>query len=323
MLLLLPPLVLLLPSAATDSFMPLRLQADGAAAPTAKPGCALGGDFYRGVDEPLSACLAHCEAEPECGGFSFKLSAGVGEPSSAGTDGGGNCTGAVGTLCCYMQHPAAITGVDPRANFSCFEKPLKPGNATFTVGGERTTFPHFWETGINSPHSAMTLRSDYQKQMTALHEDIGYKYTRIHAPFARDYSLAQGPNNTVSYYNAFVTYDFLLSIGMKPWIELGYTPCWMRCAPLGYLYQTGLVCGRVLTTHSFTVERSGPAAVPLNSYWPTVDYGLCVGSPETMEDWTGLIDHYVGTMIERYGLVRTLLTMPSNIISTAPGLTST
>ena len=73
-----------------------------------------------------------------------------------------------------------------------------------------------------------------------------------------------------------MTYDFLLSIGMKPWIELGYTPCWMRCAPLGYLYQTGLVCGRVLNTHSFTVERSGPVAVPLNSYWPTVDYGPAV-----------------------------------------------
>ena len=45
---------------------------------------------------------------------------------------------------------------------------------------------------------------------------------------------------TISYYNAFVTYDFLLSIGMKPWIELGYTPCWM----------------------------SGPAAVPLDSCAP-------------------------------------------------------
>ena len=141
------------------------------------------------------------------------------------------------------------------------------------VGTETTPFKHFWEMGINSPHSALTLRADYQVQMTELHANIGYTYTRIHAPFARDYSVAQGPNTT-SYFNAFRTYDFLLSIGMKPWIELGYTPCWM----------------------------SGPAAVPANSYWPTVDYGLCVGSPAKMEDWTHLIDGYVGTMIERYGL---------------------
>ena len=46
----------------------------------------------------------------------------------------------------------------------------------------------------------------------------------------------------------------------------------------------------------------GPAAVPLNSYWPTVEYGLCVGSPLRMSDWTSLIDEYVGTMIARYGL---------------------
>ena len=28
---------------------------------------------------------------------------------------------------------------------------------------------------------------------------------------------------------------------------------------------------------------SGPAAVPMDSYWPTVDYGICVGSPLHME----------------------------------------
>jgi hypothetical protein len=173
-----------------------------------------------------------------------------------------------------MQHADSIGAAGYRDAFSCWSKPPEPGNATFTLGTISTPFPHFWEKGINSPHSAMTLRSDYQRQMTTLHDDIGYEYTRIHAPFARDYSVAQGPNRTVSYYNAFVTYDFLLSIGMKPWVEIGYTPCWM----------------------------SGPAAVPLDSYWPTVDYGLCVGSPETMEDWVNLIDDYVGTMVERYGI---------------------
>ena len=45
---------------------------------------------------------------------------------------------------------------------------------------------------INSPHSALTLRSDYQAQMRELHGGVGYTYTRIHAPFARDYSVAQG-----------------------------------------------------------------------------------------------------------------------------------
>lgn len=172
---------------------------------------------------------------------------------------------------------------EPRQNYSCWQKPEPPGKTTFNLGANRSTtfFGHFWEQGINSPHSAITLRADYQRQMTALHDDIGYKYTRIHAPFARDYSVAQGPplpasngSATNSYFNAFATYDFLLSIGMKPWIELGYTPCWM----------------------------SGPAAVSADSYWPTVDYGICVGSPRSMHLWTDLIHDYVGAMVSRYGL---------------------
>jgi hypothetical protein len=266
-------------------FLPTRFRGTtaglpGDPAPPVQSKCAYGGPFYRAVDDSLAACLATCEADVECGGFSFKELDGTGESSAAGTgrlppgEDRGNCTGAIGTTCCYMQHMDTIGAVGYRDAFSCWSKPPQPGNATFTLGTTATPFPHFWEKGINSPHSAMTLRSDYQRQMTTLHEDIGYEYTRIHAPFARDYSVAQGPNGTVSYYNSFVTYDFLLSIGMKPWVEIGYTPCWM----------------------------SGPAAVPLDSYWPTVDYGLCVGSPETMEDWVNLIDHYVGTMVQRYGI---------------------
>jgi hypothetical protein len=240
-------------------------------------GCALSGPFYTAVTEGLSACLATCEAAPRCGGFTWKSAAsGTGEP-------GGNCTGGVGQPCCYMQSAAAMGHSEPRENYTCWEKPPTPGAASYHVdrgSGGTTHFEHFWERGINSPHSALTLRADYQRQMTALRSDIGYTYTRIHAPFARDYSVAQGPplpdrnSSTVSYFNAFATYDFLLSIGMKPWIELGYTPCWM----------------------------SGPPAVPTDSYWPTVDYGICVGSPRHMQLWTDLISDYVGAMVGRYGL---------------------
>ena len=47
---------------------------------------------------------------------------------------------------------------------------------------------------------------------------------------------------------------------------------------------------------------SGPAAVPAGSYWPTVDYGICVGSPEKMEYWTEMIRAYVGAMVARYSI---------------------
>lgn len=228
--------------------------------------CRLDGSFYQSGNWSLARCLRTCEADPQCGGFSWKHTNGT-SPTVTRTV---NCTGQSGQPCCYLQSSTAVSGTAQDAQFSCW---AKPGTARFTVGETGSAFSHYWEAGINSPHSALTLRADYQSQMRQLRRDIGYQFTRIHAPFSRDYSVAQGPN-AVSYFNAFATYDFLLSIGMKPWIELGYTPCWM----------------------------SGRPAVPPDSYWPTVDYGLCVGSPDTMEHWTDLISGYVGAMIDRYGL---------------------
>lgn len=67
--------------------------------------------------------------------------------------------------------------------------------------------------------------------------------------------------------------DALLALGVKPWIELGYTPCFI----------------------------SGPPAVPRDSYWPTVDYGICVGPPTSVAAWTDLIDQYVAACVTRYG----------------------
>lgn len=104
---------------------------------------------------------------------------------------------------------------------------------------------------------------------------LGLSLHRLHAPFSRDFSQAQGMHmghlhrtlpaatkwpsplwwdtlrtpsqhqyqapavclrrvsgrcagpGAVSYYNAFSVYDFLLSAGVRPWIEIGYCPCWM------------------------------------------------------------------------------------------------
>ena len=131
-----------------SAFMPLRIQQgqcfdmlDFSPTPVVHDSCALDGAFYMAVDEPLSACLAACEMSAECGGFSYKLSAGTGEKSPAGE---GNCTGAVGSLCCYMQHPSDISGSEPRTGFSCWEKPAKPGKASFALGSTTTPFGHFW-----------------------------------------------------------------------------------------------------------------------------------------------------------------------------------
>ena len=162
-----------------QEFVPFRFQTIPSRRPTPFPqpqeGCALRGTFYNADVETLDACVAACSASPSCGGVSFKHPGGTGEPAPVGH---GDCTGKVGLPCCYMQASAAVGAQEPRENFACWRKPTPPGKEHYTIGNDTAPFMHFWETGINSPHSAMTLRSDYQKQMTALKKDIGYKYTR-------------------------------------------------------------------------------------------------------------------------------------------------
>ena len=58
--------------------------------------------------------------------------------------------------------------------------------------------------------------------------------------------------NTTSYFNAFVTYDYLLSIGMKPWIELG---CARPPARLGPVACGGLAGVGAASTLVFFLHR--------------------------------------------------------------------
>lgn len=178
------------------------------------------GQFYATAPKLLDTCIEMCMTDATCQGFSWKHVNASGKDVTVTS----NCTGQAGQPCCYFQDLAAVsTGERQTPHFDAWEKPSPPVTVTLDDPTAPTTdFPHFWETGINSPHSAMTLRADWQGHMRMLKDAIGYNYTRIHAPFSRDYSVAQGPNAT-SYFNAFRTYDFLISIGVKPWVELGYT----------------------------------------------------------------------------------------------------
>jgi hypothetical protein len=96
-----------------------------------------------------------CYADAECAGFTWKHVNASGEGVAITT----NCTGKAGQPCCYFQSSSEITGVIAGTKFDCW---AKPGSASFTVTSTTTTpFPHFWQTGINSPHSAITLRADW------------------------------------------------------------------------------------------------------------------------------------------------------------------
>lgn len=96
------------------------------------------------------------------------------------------------------------------------------------VNGKTASFPHYWEMCVGSCHAATALRADWQQQLERCHKELGFRYVRFHGLFNDDMSVVTRPMLASSPVYCFTNidriYDFLLSIGMKPFVEIGFMP---------------------------------------------------------------------------------------------------
>ena len=70
------------------------------------------------------------------------------------------------------------------------------------------------------------LRADWQRQLTYAHSQCGFEYIRMHGLFCDDMGVFSMSNGKPEYNWQYIDelYDFLQSIGMKPFVELGFMP---------------------------------------------------------------------------------------------------
>ncbi|MDP4271097.1 MAG: glycoside hydrolase [Bacteroidota bacterium] len=71
------------------------------------------------------------------------------------------------------------------------------------------------------------LRADWQQQLTYVKKECGFKYIRMHGLLTDDmavYTEDSKGNPIYNYMYVDALYDFLLSIGIKPFVELGFMP---------------------------------------------------------------------------------------------------
>ncbi len=69
------------------------------------------------------------------------------------------------------------------------------------------------------------LRADWQRQLSIAHRECGFQYIRMHGLFTDDMGVYRDygkPEYNWQYIDAL--FDFLHSIGMKPFVELGFMP---------------------------------------------------------------------------------------------------
>lgn len=140
---------------------------------------------------------------------------------------------------------------------------------TIDANAKTTPFPHVWEECVGSCHAATALREDWRRQMKKCREELGFKSVRFHGVFNDDMSVYGMTDNGpyYSFFNVDQVYDFLLEIGMKPFVELSFMP--------GALASGSQTC---------------------------FHYKANVTPPSDYNRWADLVENFARHLIDRYGI---------------------
>ena len=87
-------------------------------------------------------------------------------------------------------------------------------------------FPHFWEHTLGSGHATLALRADWQRQLLQARNDLGVRHVRFHGILDDDVGTLTNQMDKLlySFHNADQIFDYLLSIGIRPFVELSFMP---------------------------------------------------------------------------------------------------
>jgi xylan 1,4-beta-xylosidase len=96
----------------------------------------------------------------------------------------------------------------------------------YDVKNQTDNLDHYWETCVGSCHGYTALREDYRRQLKEAHENLGFRYLRFHGILDDDMCVVQEEHGNILYnfVNIDNIFDYLLDIGMKPFMEIGFMP---------------------------------------------------------------------------------------------------
>jgi len=128
---------------------------------------------------------------------------------------------------------------------------------------------HVWEHTVGSGHATLALRADWQRQLTRCRRELGFRHVRFHGVLSDDVGTLVREDGGLVYslFNADQIFDFLLSIDMRPFVELSFMP-------------TAIASGGDTVFH----------------------YRGNITPPKDYDSWETLIRKLADHWIERYGL---------------------
>jgi xylan 1,4-beta-xylosidase len=85
---------------------------------------------------------------------------------------------------------------------------------------------HFWEHTVGSCHAPLGLRADWRAQLARCARELGFRRVRFHGLLCDDLGTCVTHHQRLihSFFNADAIIDFLLSVGVRPFVELSFMP---------------------------------------------------------------------------------------------------
>jgi xylan 1,4-beta-xylosidase len=103
---------------------------------------------------------------------------------------------------------------------------MNPVTFRCDLSGPATPLTRYWEHTVGSCHAPLALRSDWQTQLRRCRRELGFRHVRFHGLLCDDMSVVVRWQDRLiySFLNADHIIDFLLSIGVRPFVELSFMP---------------------------------------------------------------------------------------------------
>lgn len=139
---------------------------------------------------------------------------------------------------------------------------------------EHPAFHHPWRVCVGGGRVGEALRADFQKHLEMIQQEMPFQYLRMHGLFHEDMMVYREESDGTPVYNwqyIDLVFDHWLSIGIRPFVELGFMPYDLASGELTVFWWKGNVT-------------------------PPKDY----------DRWAELVEKFTRHCIERYGLEEVL-----------------
>lgn len=133
-----------------------------------------------------------------------------------------------------------LTALLSYADFSDGKENQKTEWKTIVVDGcaSGCLLRHTWRRLINIGYAGDGLKQPVQKQLIRAQKEIGFEYVRFHGIFDDDmhvFDEDEKGNLRLNFIFVDLLLDFLISLGLKPFIEFGYIPRKLAVHPIRVL----------------------------------------------------------------------------------------